>query len=65
MITICCEDCNLFELKCDICGIIETEMFDSFQDAVDFKTDTNNGWRSRKEDDEWLDICWECQEDLL
>jgi hypothetical protein len=46
-------------LVCDICDH-EVKYFDNFQDAVDYKKE--NGWRSRKENGEWLDICPECQE---
>jgi hypothetical protein len=46
-------------LVCDVCDH-QVKYFDNFQDAVDYKKE--NGWRSRKENGEWLDICPECQE---
>lgn len=53
---------GLYSLECDICGAGAIEDFDSFYDAVNFKKDKSNGWISKKEDDEWLDICPDCQE---
>ena len=32
---------------------------DEFNDAVDYKK--SNGWRSRKVDGEWVDLCPDCQ----
>lgn len=46
------------ELECDVCG--ETEEFECFEDAVDFKRDKSNGWKSAKVDDDWYDLCPEC-----
>jgi len=59
---------NQFALSCDIC--CETidahnehrqRHFDSFHKAVDYKKD--NGWKSKKIDGEWQDICPECQKE--
>ena len=48
-----------FKLICDICGY-ETGGFDNFKEAVDYKKE--EGWKSQKvSDDEWEDICLECQ----
>ena len=47
-------------LVCDICGEVVDVPFDDFYDAVQFKKD--NGWKSRKVNGEWKDICPECQE---
>lgn len=51
---------GLYTLICDICDH-EAKPFFSFQDAVDYKKD--NGWRSKKFNGEWHDICPECQEE--
>jgi hypothetical protein len=49
-----------FVLTCDICGEEANEMFDTFQEAVDFKRDRENGWISRKTSGEWEDVCPNC-----
>ena len=46
------------KLICDICGY-ETDGFDDFQEAVDYKKD--EGWKSQKVADGWEDVCPECQ----
>lgn len=47
---------------CDVCGDeLETE-FD-FYDAVDAMKSA--GWKKRKIDGEWYDICINCSEDML
>lgn len=45
-------------MVCDYCG--ETEIFEEFMSAVDFKK--NESWRSiyDEDDDEWSDMCHEC-----
>lgn len=43
---------------CDICGM-ELEAEDNFQDAVDAKKVA--GWKSKKQGEEWQDICLDCQ----
>lgn len=48
-----------YELICDICGDT-VEGLDDFDEAVDYKVD--NGWVSEINNDEWEDICPECQE---
>ena len=48
-----------YELICDICGYMVTG-FDDFDEAVDYKVDS--GWVSEINNDEWEDICPECQE---
>ena len=50
----------LFELECDVCGKTANKSFDSFNEAVKWKRD--NGWTSRKEGDQWLDVCPDCKE---
>jgi hypothetical protein len=52
---------GLYTLECDICGQEANESFDSFYEAVEYKKDRSNGWHSRKENGEWLDICPDCQ----
>ena len=47
-------------LICDVCGDATAgEGWQTFQEAVQHKRD--NGWRWRKIDGEWEDICPECQ----
>ena len=50
-----------FNLICDICGDSADEPFYDFHDAVAYKK--ANGWKARKEDGEWIDVCPERQED--
>ena len=45
-------------LVCDDCG--EEEEFLSFEEALNFKRDKDNGWRSAKEDGVWCDFCPSC-----
>ena len=49
-----------FVLICDICGEESEITFDSFQDAVDQKSDID--WKSQKIDGVWADVCPDCQE---
>lgn len=49
---------NMYTLTCDICGEEYPETFFDFYDAVQAKKD--NGWKSRKINGEWADICDEC-----
>ena len=50
-----------FELCCDYCGDSADELFDTFQDAVDYKVDRENGWASVKgKDGEWQELCPSC-----
>lgn len=46
-------------LHCDICGEKVEKLFDDFFDAVDYKK--KNGWKSQKHNDDWEDVCPECQ----
>ena len=50
---------GLYTPTCDICGEELPDEF-NFYDAVQAKTDA--GWKSRKVNGEWEDICAECQE---
>lgn len=43
---------------CDMCGA-ELETQYDFDDAVEAKK--NAGWKSRKLDGEWIDLCQDCQ----
>jgi len=56
---------DLYILECDICGESANEEFDSFYDAVEWKKDKSNGWKSQKRnpkvENSWEDICPECQ----
>ena len=47
-----------YKLICDICGY-ETDGFDTFQEAVEYKKDGE--WKSQKVADGWEDICPNCQ----
>ena len=50
-----------FKLQCDECGEEAHEWFETFQDAVDFKKDRDNGWRAVKDQyEEWHDLCMSC-----
>lgn len=51
---------DLYELSCDICGYVEDQFFDTFEEAVSFKKDKSNEWRSKKIDGEWHDMCPDC-----
>lgn len=43
---------------CDICGCQLTPQYE-FMDAVSAKR--NAGWKSKKIDGEWIDLCPECR----
>jgi len=48
-------------LQCDICNDIAEETFGSFDETVEFKSDRENGWTSRKTKAVgWQDVCPEC-----
>jgi len=50
-----------WSLQCDECGEEANECFETFQDAVDYKKDRGNGWRSVKDRyDAWNDLCPSC-----
>ena len=40
-----------YRLICDICGEAAEEVFSTFDEAVDYKVDSE--WISRKQDGEW------------
>lgn len=47
-----------YYLICDNCG--KRIRFEEWDEAVKYKK--THGWRSRKQSEEWLDICKECLE---
>lgn len=50
-----------YSLECDVCGNEADTEFECFLDAVEFKKDAENGWKSRKVSGQWQDVCPECQ----
>ncbi len=54
------EKIDNYSLICDICGEYASEEFTYFHEAVDAKKAL--GWKSQKRNDEWEDVCPECQE---
>ncbi len=49
-----------YHLVCDICGEEAEEDFDNFYEAVEYKK--TGGWKSQKRNEEWEDVCADCQE---
>lgn len=52
-----------YHLICDICEEEAECDFANFDEAVDYKI--SHGWRTQRdfiEQDEWIDICPDCQE---
>ena len=49
-----------YVLTCDLCGEEYPESFFDFYEAVEAKKEI--GWKSRKIDGEWNDVCDECLE---
>ena len=50
-----------YTLMCDVCEETFSDGFDTFHDAVEFKKDPNNNWKSKKRDNgEWMDCCPDC-----
>lgn len=52
---------GMYTLTCDMCGDEYQETFFDFYDAV--KAKRENGWKSRKTGDEWMDVCDACLEE--
>lgn len=52
-----------YSLICDKCGEEETD-FDTFYDAVDYKKEKDNDWKSIKTNSGWEDICPECNDTI-
>ncbi len=56
-------DRGMYVLTCDSCGADAEQLFDGFRDAVDWKKDGSNGWRSKLDDaGDWNDLCPDCVE---
>jgi hypothetical protein len=52
---------SVYALVCDSCGDEADETFDSFMEAVEFKKDRDNNWRSVKDKNgDWQDVCPSC-----
>jgi hypothetical protein len=50
-----------FALSCDHCGDVCDEIFETFHDAVEYKKDMDNGWRTVKDKDgDWRELCPAC-----
>lgn len=49
-------------IECDCCGKEAPCIFDSFGEAVQWKKDKDNRWKSRKTNHGWEDLCPECSE---
>lgn len=53
---------GIYYLECDICGEDSGNDFDSFNEAVLWKKDRENGWVSRKDKEgNWEDVCENCK----
>ena len=52
---------GMYYLYCDICGQEAPGSFFDFCDAVQYKR--REGWKSQEDQDDWEDICPECQEE--
>jgi hypothetical protein len=50
-----------YVLICDHCGEEADGLFDNFQDAVTYKKDADNGWRTIKDKyGDWCELCPAC-----
>lgn len=54
-------DRGVYVLTCDSCGADAEYLFDSFQEAVNWKKDKSNGWASKLDAGDWNDLCPDCQ----
>jgi hypothetical protein len=55
------DDMHEYVLSCDNCGDVCDEMFESFYDAVEYKKDKDNGWRTIKDKSGgWQELCPAC-----
>jgi hypothetical protein len=56
-----------YVLTCDECGEDADDDFDTWDEAVDFKKDKDNGWKAVKDfDGDWHDLCPSCnQPDII
>jgi hypothetical protein len=54
-------DRDEFVLSCDNCGDECEEIFEDFYNAVDYKKDADNGWRTIKDKNgDWCELCPAC-----
>jgi hypothetical protein len=60
---------NYWLLSCDVCGITEVGPFETFNDAVQYKRDNPDEWKSirkydsdreKKKTNYWQDVCAGC-----
>jgi len=50
-----------FKLICDHCERRLKRVFETYDDAVDYKVDRSNGWASIKDkSNEWIELCPDC-----
>jgi hypothetical protein len=50
-----------YTLECDTCGYEAEDFFTSFREAVEYKKNKDNGWRSfTNKRGEWEDACPDC-----
>jgi hypothetical protein len=50
-----------YNLICDMCGEEADMIFEGFMDAVAWKRERGNGWRSVKDaNGDWQDLCTSC-----
>ena len=54
------QDEDGYVLVCDVCGAEASEVFPSFEMAIEFKKDKENGWKSVKTKIIWEDRCPYC-----
>jgi hypothetical protein len=51
---------GMYSLQCDTCGAEAEETFEDFYDAVEWKKDKDNGWKSIRVKGDWEDLCPDC-----
>lgn len=52
---------GIYYLECDICGKDSGIDFDDFMEVVNWKKNRDNGWISRKTNNQWEDVCDDCK----
>lgn len=50
---------NKYILVCDNCLDTDGEIYDSFEDVLE--TLKGNEWKTLKENEEWVNLCKDCQ----
>jgi hypothetical protein len=61
-----CYEEDGFGLRCDHCEDECDEIFGTFHDAIEYKKDKDNGWRSIKDQyDDWYDLCPSCNNEAV